>query len=318
MTLSFPQALFGVFILSPLVVNANSRGIAYPSFRYVEYDTLSAETIALATELGYDAANWNTPGTNPTEGIAYANLGAAQQTIVDLGFDSQQWDCYVNHHLDNFDFWDELQDNVVKGYLMGIGYTQDNWDSGSPPESSYKDWVELTTEEQANATELCYFQETWDRVSLVDWFPPAKSLVDRGVEYPSLRYLQWAYLDPIDLARAYYLGYDEDTWNLPGANLVERIGFSAQGAGQAELLALGFTAASWDCFVNHYLYFEWEGLGTQGVQQYYTSLGFTKATWSSRDECQFRMRSIHHGKTSLPSTKLLLCSFVTLWKPGTR
>jgi hypothetical protein len=171
MTLSLPHTLLGVFFLSPLVVNANSRGIAYPNFRYVQYNTLSAETVALATELGYDAANWNTPGTNPTEGIAYANLGAAQQTILDLGFDSQQWDCYVNHHLDNFDYWDEIQDNDVKGYLMGIGHTQDNWNSGSPPESSYKDWVELTTEEQASAVELCYFQETWDLKSMVDWVP---------------------------------------------------------------------------------------------------------------------------------------------------
>jgi hypothetical protein len=49
---------------------------------------------------------------------------------------------------------------------MGIEYNQDNWDSGSPLDRFYKDWVELTAEEQASAVELvCYFQETWDRTA---------------------------------------------------------------------------------------------------------------------------------------------------------
>jgi hypothetical protein len=258
--------------------------IAYPSFRYVQYATLDADTAALATRLGYDAANWNNPGTNPIEGSAYANLGQAQQTITDLGFDSDQWDCYVNHYLDPFYFWDELKDDRVKQNLMGLGWEADSWDSRSSPESYNKYWDDLTEEEQANAANLCYFQETWDEEALDTWTPlPAKSLVARGVEFPNFRYLQWAYMDSTELAQAFSLGYNEDTWNLPGTNPLELIGFSGQGNGQEELLALGFTAASWDCFVNHYQYFEWDGLGNRGVQQYYTTLGFTEATWINRD-----------------------------------
>ena len=289
MRLSFPQALlFGVFSLGPLVVHANSRGIAYPSFRYVPYETLNADTVTLSIRLGYNEGNWNIPGTNPTESSAYANLGLGKETISDLGFTEDQWDCYVNHYLDAFNDWDNLPDQVIKKHLMGIGYTEEIWDDSTVAPTSFdKFWDELTQEEQSSATELCYFQETWDRAELEDaWTeptPPTTSRVERGVEYPSIRYLQWAFLDPADLARAFYLGYNEFTWNLPGTNPLEYIALSDQAKGIPELLAMGFTEASWDCFVNHYQYFEWDGLGTQGVQQYYTTLGFTEDTWITRD-----------------------------------
>jgi hypothetical protein len=264
---------------------ANSRGIAYPSVRYVQYQTLNADKVALATALGYDEDSWNQPGTNPTETIAYANMGFGQETISEMGYTEDQWDCYVNHYLDSFDYWDELPNQVIKAHLMGLGFTQEIWDAitDEDPSSFDKNWNELSVEEQSSATELCYFQETWDNEGLEAWttLPPMEARIT-DVEYPSIRYVQWAYLDPAALVLAEYLGYTQETWNVPGTALIEDIAFVDQGVGKETILELGFTEANWDCYINHYEYFDWEGLGAQGVQPYYTTLGWTDATWPTR------------------------------------
>jgi hypothetical protein len=287
MRLSFPRAVFPLFFLAPLVVNANSRGIAYPSFRYVEYDTLNADTVALATSLGYDADYWNKPGTNPTESSAYANLGMGQETISKLGFNSEQWDCYVNHYLDASYFWDELPGKGVQDYLIGIGYNEDVWESRSQPEAYYKDWDELTQDEQGNATELCYFQEIWDREALVDWEGDVKDLDARGIAFPAFRYIQFQYLDASDQAVLVNdLGYDLAgfTWDLPGSNTLELISYSGLGPnGQQVVTDLGFTKGQWDCYISHYHYqfFTWPMLDTEGVQGYFAVLGYNETTWTA-------------------------------------
>ena len=75
----------------------NSRGIAFPAFRYVEYSRLSSETISALNSLGYTEETWNVPGTDPIEFISFENLAGAQPVVESLGFDRDSWDCFVAH-----------------------------------------------------------------------------------------------------------------------------------------------------------------------------------------------------------------------------
>ena len=72
------------------------------------------------------------------------------------------------------------------------------------------------------------------------------------------RFFEWNELPALQKAAATTLGYDENSWNFPGSNPIEKIRFSNQQLDNAGLQALetldfvGIDGNCWDRFVNHY------------------------------------------------------------------
>jgi hypothetical protein len=147
--------------------NEDSRGIEYPTFRYVQYRYLDRVTMAQASTLGYSEATWDRPGTNSVERIGFADQGLGQEVLTQMGFTEEVWDCYVNHYL--YYEWADLVDLGVQEYMINLGWTEEIW--GDPFDNPIYDlfWEELTDEQRGNATEICYFEQIWDRSSLQSW-----------------------------------------------------------------------------------------------------------------------------------------------------
>jgi hypothetical protein len=77
------------------------------------------------------------------------------------------WDCYINHYL--YYEWSDL--NVtIQAYMTSIGWTDDTWGSSNYKPNSYNMyWDELTDEQRGNATEVCYFENIWNKETLQYW-----------------------------------------------------------------------------------------------------------------------------------------------------
>jgi hypothetical protein len=103
----------------------------------------------------------------------------------------------------------------------------------------------------------------------------------RGIEYPNFRYLQHRFLDPEDKLLADAFGYTQSTWDFPGTDIIEVIAFSALGLGQSDAVQLGYTEDVWDCYINHYRFFEWSELEGLGVHDYLVAIGWTEDNWGS-------------------------------------
>ncbi len=59
-------------------------------------------------------------------------------------------------------------------YLTVLGWDETKWENGweSPeeaPETEGLYWNDMTEEQQAAATELCYFEYLWDGYPITDW-----------------------------------------------------------------------------------------------------------------------------------------------------
>jgi hypothetical protein len=93
--------------------------------------------------------------------------------------------------------------------------------------------------------------------------------------YPSLRFVPWQDV-AVDIQRvaSNFLGYTETTWNLPGSannngrndrfwegRSFANIQQTAHNWGVISTIAqLGFETTTWDCWINHYQNFTWDGL----------------------------------------------------------
>jgi len=76
------------------------------------------------------------------------------------------------------------------------------------------------------------------------------------------------------------LNYTEETWNVLGTNPIELQDFSSLTvAQQAAALLLGFTENTWDCDQNHYGNYGWNGLIQYNLSDYWSALGWTRASW---------------------------------------
>lgn len=76
------------------------------------------------------------------------------------------------------------------------------------------------------------------------------------------------------------LGYVETSWNNFGLARVEKKRWSSLSSNERDAaLLLGFHQGVWDCFVNHYEDYTWDELATEGVQQHYEGLGWTRGHW---------------------------------------
>jgi hypothetical protein len=107
----------------------------------------------------------------------------------------------------------------------------------------------------------------------------------RGIEQPEFRYVEWGGIGDDQQAIAKEgLDYTKKTWNVPGEADVEKLAFSSLTAENlVAALALGFEEEVWDCYVNHYDDYSWADLETEGVQQYFITLGWTEDRWTDAD-----------------------------------
>jgi hypothetical protein len=147
----------------------NTRGIEYPNFRYLQYRFLDPEDVPLVDAFGYTQSSWDFPASDTIELIAFNALGNGKSDAVQLGFTEDVWDCYINHY--RFFDWSELEGLGVHDYLVAIGWTEDNWRTSENEEPAIfnLDWGGLTEDQRSNATEVCYFEEIWNKEALKFW-----------------------------------------------------------------------------------------------------------------------------------------------------
>lgn len=126
--------------------------------------------------------------------------------------------------------------------------------------------------------------------------PEVEPTNSHGIPFPTVRYIAWQHLSTQQLERAILLGYDEDSWNMPGGNDVENIrydslGYYGQGVVDALLQDADDTADAtdypmgrdqWDCYINHYRHSNWDELHDQGVRSNVRALGWTYDMWMNQ------------------------------------
>jgi len=163
-----------LLLLLCLFSSAFSQSIIIPGsvddIRYILWDDLSEFAQSVATQLDYTASTWNAPTTARVEEFAFDNLDRfqrdARDLVRDLGFNRDQWDCYINHYA-GFE-WDNLERDPRRA-LQTLGWTERIWQQGPIPDTETTLWPELTSEERAAALQLCFVQQTWDNVTLTVW-----------------------------------------------------------------------------------------------------------------------------------------------------
>eukprot|EP00580_Thalassiosira_gravida_P021066 CAMPEP_0201681288 /NCGR_PEP_ID=MMETSP0494-20130426/51036_1 /ASSEMBLY_ACC=CAM_ASM_000839 /TAXON_ID=420259 /ORGANISM="Thalassiosira gravida, Strain GMp14c1" /LENGTH=403 /DNA_ID=CAMNT_0048165029 /DNA_START=494 /DNA_END=1705 /DNA_ORIENTATION=+ len=142
-----------------------------PNFRYRPWDELDAVSQNVAANMmNYTEDKWNSLGTSVVEKNTFLNLGSEQRAgAMDLGFYTHTWDCFINHYLAYF--WSSFHDDLLVA-IETLGWNEAMW-SGQVnlvPPSENKIWIDLTPEERAAATRLCYFKEIWDEEPIPRWY----------------------------------------------------------------------------------------------------------------------------------------------------
>lgn len=142
-----------------------------PEFRYIPWSELtdSARTVA-SSAMNYTESTWNNLGSAVVEMNTFLNLNdTARDAAMELGFYTHTWDCFMNHYLSYF--WNSFQEDLQVA-IETLGWTEEMWSDNSTvyPTSESKAWIDLTSEEKAAATRLCYFREIWDNEAITEWF----------------------------------------------------------------------------------------------------------------------------------------------------
>jgi hypothetical protein len=142
-----------------------------PEFRYIPWSELSDSARTLASSaMNYTEDYWNNLGSSVVEQNTFFNLDAdARDAAMELGFYTHTWDCFMNHYLSYY--WGSFQDDL-KVAIETLGWTEEMWSDNSNeyPPSEAKAWIDLTPEEKAAASRLCYFREIWDDEAITEWF----------------------------------------------------------------------------------------------------------------------------------------------------
>jgi len=100
---------------------------------------------------------------------------------------------------------------------------------------------------------------------------------------------RWTAYDDLTAAQvdlATELDYTEENWNIMGTNEIEFLAFDDldscfEPGSQEVAVELGFDVETWDCDVNHYFGYYWEGLETYDLQKYWIELGWSAASWNA-------------------------------------
>eukprot|EP00578_Thalassiosira_sp_NH16_P020111 CAMPEP_0181083060 /NCGR_PEP_ID=MMETSP1071-20121207/3957_1 /TAXON_ID=35127 /ORGANISM="Thalassiosira sp., Strain NH16" /LENGTH=397 /DNA_ID=CAMNT_0023164695 /DNA_START=61 /DNA_END=1254 /DNA_ORIENTATION=- len=142
-----------------------------PNFRYVPWDELSSVSRNIAGGmLNYTQSSWDNHGDAIVEKNTFLNLKPEQREgAIELGFYTHTWDCFMNHYLSYF--WSSFHEDL-KVAIVTLGWDEDMWanDGDMIPASEGKIWDDLSPEEKAAATRLCYFKEIWDSEPITQWY----------------------------------------------------------------------------------------------------------------------------------------------------
>ncbi|KAL7546468.1 hypothetical protein ACHAWF_009800 [Thalassiosira exigua] len=141
-----------------------------PMFRYKPWDQLDSVTKNVAQGmLNYTEELWNDFGSAVVEKNTFLNLdNVAREGALDLGFYTHTWDCFMNHYLSYY--WSSFHEDL-RIAVETLGWTEAMWENGEEsPLSEGKVWIDLTPEEKAAATRLCYFREIWDDEPITNWY----------------------------------------------------------------------------------------------------------------------------------------------------
>ena len=222
-----------------------------PDKRYQSFQSLSgADQSTAQNALGYTSLTWNVPSENLIETLGWFYLTASQRAGTQaLGITENQWDCFINHYTSYT--WDELTAAGLAANYEGLGWNQGTWDGTSDdplPDSESKWWGQLTEGEKTYARNVCFFQDTWNKIDMT----PNPSYLP--FPFPDFRYVPWQYLSAEDQVVATnsldYTGADE--WDNLGTNAAELNTYlnldvtERNGASD-----LGFYSHTWDCYMNH-------------------------------------------------------------------
>jgi len=145
--------------------------IPNPANRFLLWKWLFEASKTAAKTLGYTEETWNQPMSASIESLVFDDLNPNLQDatyVLGLG-PGKIWDCHVNHY--QAYNWEELKTLALKQDLyIALGWSFESWNAlADPPATDSKKWNELSAAEQSAATELCYRQETWDRLNLKEW-----------------------------------------------------------------------------------------------------------------------------------------------------
>lgn len=228
------------------------------------------------TVLGWTHLSWRGDGVDPPNSeiknwsdLTDQQKGAAkkicyfQETWDEVNLND--WDCMRNHY-DDYS-WDELAEWGVQPLFETLGWTHESWrgDNTDAPESEGKSWSQLSKVEQKAAGQLCFNRKIWD-----------------GPRYPAVRFKLWDNLDSTYKSFAQTLGYTESTWQSLGTAGVEDKSFDDLTASQQTAAkGLGLTEDVWDCYINHYSGYDWSDLYAEGVQAYFSVLGYSADNWNT-------------------------------------
>jgi len=142
-----------------------------PNFRFKPWDELSSVTQNVAGGmLKYTEATWNNLRTSVVEKNTFLNLDSDEREgAMDLGFYTHTWDCFMNHYQSYY--WSSFHDDLLVA-IETLGWDEAMWreESDTAPASEGKFWIDLTPDEKAAATRLCYFRETWDAEPITSWY----------------------------------------------------------------------------------------------------------------------------------------------------
>lgn len=157
--------------LVDMTLNDSYFPFPFPAFRYVPWDELSQGVQDTAeTKLEYTTADiWNELGNNTVELNTFLNLDETERAgALDLGFYTHTWDCFMNHY-DAY-YWDSLYGSLLTA-IETLGWNEESWTSRSTyPDSEATFWDDLSPQEKAAATALCYFKESWDGDDLPSFY----------------------------------------------------------------------------------------------------------------------------------------------------
>ena len=65
-----------------------------------------------------------------------------------------------------------------------------------------------------------------------------------------------------------------------GTNDIESWSYHDLYAGEISGLdSLGISDAQWDCWINHYMGYWWEDIVSEGLEEYFTELGWDSSLW---------------------------------------
>jgi len=146
--------------------------------------------------------------------------------------------------------------------------------------------------------------------------------------YPGYRYTPYVNLNDENKAAATVLNYTDSTWDIPGNNEIEYLGFESLTQDQKEAAkSIGFPietydgydgeySDTWDCYVNHYYDFAWATLVAYDLAQYYEVLGFTEDLWSGGDYYYYPTTYALYWEDLSTSEKAaadMLCYFEQTW-----